>query len=274
MPPDGPPLSARLAAALALVPRGARLADVGAGHARLALRAVRDGRVPSAVAIDRSAAALDAAANALAGDGGGPSITLRRGDGLLPLAPGEVDAVVCAGLGAAAMVGLLAAGRERLTGVVRLVMVPVGAAYPLRIWLRANGWAPVVERVVYDGGRAYEVVAAAPGDAEAPYRRALRRPGRAPAELPGAYDDALMRVGPVAARRASTDWLRHWRGEVGRWRALAADVRGEGPRADHRRADLSRRAAEVERVVDAAARYNSPSAPSAASDVAPEERGR
>src|SRR5262245_60307655 len=126
-------LSPRLATIADLVPEGSVAADVGGGHGQLAARLVASGRCPRVIVVDRSPQELAAATARL------PGLSLRLGDGLVPLRPDdEVDTVVVAGLGGKAIARILA-GRPRGLPVVRFLLQPQTEAAVLRESLPSSG---------------------------------------------------------------------------------------------------------------------------------------
>lgn len=241
----GPRLSPRLAAVADRVPLGARLADIGADHAYLPVALAAADRIASAVAIDVRPGAVAQAQRTVARWPAGARVEVRLGDGLAVVAPGEVDAVVVAGLGGPAIVAILDAAPDVLARVGRLVLAPQSGGWRVRRWLLAHGWALVDEALVVDAGRAYLVVAAAPGDAAAAYDW----PGRPPALRRA----ALLHLGPHLARAATPPWRDHWVAEAVALDARAAAVARGGTAAADRAARRWRRRARRVRAAVAAA---------------------
>jgi len=87
----------------------------------------------------------------------------RTGDGLAAIAPGEVDGVVMAGLGAGTIVAILEARPAVVATLGWLVLCPSHFEDELRPGLARLGWHPADERLVLDRGRFYEVMVARPG---------------------------------------------------------------------------------------------------------------
>ena len=101
-------LPPRLAAIAALVPDGARLADVGTDHALLPIRLLLDGKIQSAVATDiRSGPLSRAKENAYAA--GVQDLSCVLCDGLTGISPDSVDTVVIAGMGGENIAAILRA---------------------------------------------------------------------------------------------------------------------------------------------------------------------
>jgi len=153
-------LSPRLAAIASLVPDGKVVADIGTDHALIPTSLVVNGRIDRAIACDVRPGPLDAARRTIALHGAEERVSLRLGDGLGPLAEGEVDVVIVAGMGSETMRSILSAGVDLLPSVERLVLQPNGDVEPVRRWLVSRGWDLVDERLVEERGRFYTALAA------------------------------------------------------------------------------------------------------------------
>ncbi len=183
-------MGARLQALAAAVEPGARVADIGTDHGRL-LTLLRQRRaVRVAIGIDRSAAALQRTAAELAD----AAIELRRGDGLAPLRPGEVDTVVIAGMGAQSIIGVLERGAARWPELTRLVLQPAAQWPWLRAWIAARRFTLQHEAIVWDNHQPNLLCVVAPG-------------GGGPD--PG-WDDDDLELGPLLRRRPHDPAYRAW----------------------------------------------------------------
>jgi tRNA (adenine22-N1)-methyltransferase len=143
-------LPPRLAAIAALIPPDCAVADIGADHGLLSRHlAARGQRV---IAIEHNAGPYAALRQRSAGL---PGLELRQGDGLGPLAPGEVDCAVMAGMGARTMLRILAGAPRQAAALSRLVLQPQTEAWRLAEGLVALGWARELEQEVEEQGRRY-----------------------------------------------------------------------------------------------------------------------
>ncbi|HEY8552663.1 MAG TPA: tRNA (adenine(22)-N(1))-methyltransferase TrmK, partial [Thermaerobacter sp.] len=118
---------------LAAVGRAAVLADVGTDHGYLPAAAILRGQARRAIATDRRRAPLEAARRVVRAAGIEDAVELRQGAGLEPLAPGEADAVVIAGLHGKTIAAILREGATRLVPGTRLVLQPTRGADALRL---------------------------------------------------------------------------------------------------------------------------------------------
>jgi tRNA (adenine22-N1)-methyltransferase len=204
-------LSSRLAAVAALVPEGSVAADVGAGHGRLAAFLAGTGRCRRVVAIDASPRELEACLPT-------PGVVVRWGDGLAELEPEDgVDTAIVAGLGGAAIAGIVA---RRPAGLaLRLfVLQPQTEAALLRAGLPPAGLVLTGERLVEDGGRFYPILVAVPGGA-----------AEVPASYPGLTPADVLEAGPYLLRDRPEELMRAWSSQRDRLAGIAA--RGAAARA-------------------------------------------
>jgi tRNA (adenine22-N1)-methyltransferase len=160
-------LRPRLRAIADRVLPGEPVADLCCDHAQLAAALVESGHVPLAIAIDINRAPLQAAAQML--HGLDLRVSLREGDGLSVVEPGEVATVVIAGVGAPLIERLLEAGAAngRLLGVERVIVQANQCGFPrlgsLRTTFDRLGWSLVDECLVRDQDRLYVILVAEPG---------------------------------------------------------------------------------------------------------------
>lgn len=160
--PSPPKLPPRLRAVADAVPAGSVAADVGTDHALLPAYLVASGRCPRAIAIEARPGPLAAARRTLQALGLEGRVDLRQGDGLAPLAPGEADVVILAGLGGETIAAIVAASPEVAATVRRWVLQPMRGEGALRAFLDRAGLRRIEEVRVTDRGRAYVVMVAEP----------------------------------------------------------------------------------------------------------------
>ena len=124
-------LSLRLQSVANLI-RGPRHADIGSDHGLLPLALAS--RLDLVIAVEKHSGPLERLRQALKDC----PAQVRAGDGLGPLAPGEVDSLSICGMGALNIGKILSAYPERLPG--HLILQPMDSAQPLRRWALDNGW--------------------------------------------------------------------------------------------------------------------------------------
>ncbi|MEM7154214.1 MAG: class I SAM-dependent methyltransferase [Myxococcota bacterium] len=201
-------LGSRLRTVAALVPVGARLADVGTDHAQLLAWLRARGRIERGIGVDIAEGPLRQAEATLRA-AGIDDVQLRRGDGLTPLRPGEVDTVSIAGMGGARMMRLVDTASAVVSGLSRLVLQPNTEWTNVRRWIGERGFALDDERMVEDRGKFYVVLAVNP---------------QASATETWSEDELLL--GPRLMRQRPAvflDWLRAERARLDRALARADD---------------------------------------------------
>ncbi len=152
----------RLACAMEML-RGAKtVADIGCDHGRLSCALVQQGDVERCIAVDISAPSLKKAEQLAARVGVADRVETRLGDGLQPVLPGEADAIAILGVGGTLMVRMLEAVETPLNGAKLCVLQPMRAVDDIRKWLFEQNYPILNDRVVFEGGRYYQVFSIAP----------------------------------------------------------------------------------------------------------------
>lgn len=151
-------LSGRLGLILQMLPKGQCLLDVGTDHALVPAAAVLDGRFERAIATDIRPGPLERAMRTVRRYALEDRMTLRLGAGLSPVAPGECDVMVLAGMGALMITEILESHPQVARAANLLVLQPMHAQERLRPWLRANGYEVLQERLAQEGDKRYQVL--------------------------------------------------------------------------------------------------------------------
>ena len=150
-------LQPRLRCIASLVPKGARLADIGTDHGYLPVYLLQEGTIGHAIASDINALPL-AHARATAGEYGvTEKIDFRLCPGLAKLRPEECDTVAIAGMGGETILGILEAAPWTRDGAHTLILQPQTKADLLRRWLCDNGYRFLSETLVRDKEQLYVV---------------------------------------------------------------------------------------------------------------------
>ena len=213
-------LSPRLRLAADLVPKGARLADVGTDHAYLPACLLMEGKIPSAIAADLREGPLSRARKTAAEYGCGDRMAFRLCDGLSGIRPEETDAVVIAGMGGETIAQILEAAPWVRTRKVPLVLQPMSSLPELRQRLEEGGFRILEERLAREGDTLYVVMRAEAGEESL----------------------TLIQLEPLWAGRQSRDPLRgdYLRGLLEKLdRALDGLSRARDERAEDRRRELA-----------------------------------
>ena len=159
-------LDERLTAVAELAAGAKVLCDVGCDHGKLACYAVQTGRAESALATDISAPSLRKAAELAEDTGVYDRVETRLGDGLDPVADGEADTVVIAGMGGDLIARILERAHAQGKTFPRLVLSPNTHPERVRAALAGTGYALTADMRVPCAGKAYTVIAAREGEGD------------------------------------------------------------------------------------------------------------
>lgn len=184
-------LSPRLAAVAALVPSGARLADIGTDHAYLPTWLILNGRIDRAIAADIRPGPLDHARRTAAEFDITDRMDFRLCDGLDAIAPADCDTITIAGMGGETMAGVLSRALWTREGKT-LILQPQSTQNVLRQFLADQGWRICSERVVQEGERWYPILVVEGGE------MAPLTPGEAMAGRPETWVEQPERSGYLA----------------------------------------------------------------------------
>ncbi len=188
-------LSPRLRAVAALVPAGARLADIGTDHGYLPVSLMLSDAIASAVAADIRPGPLDHARRTAAEYHLTERMDFRLCDGLAGVAPDDCDTITIAGMGGETIVGILSAAPWTKQDH-RLILQPQSTQDVLRSYLAGQGYRICSERVVREGDRWYPVLVVEGGSMEE------LSPGETVAGRAGTWIDQ-------PERRGYLQWLLH-----------------------------------------------------------------
>jgi tRNA (adenine22-N1)-methyltransferase len=163
-------LSDRLEAVANNIPEGARLADIGSDHAYLPCNVVKKGTVSKAIAGEVADGPFQSALEQVREENLTDQISVRKGDGLEVIQPGEVDCITIAGMGGTLISTILEKGKAKLEGVSRLILQPNVGSFAVRRWLIANGWELIKEEILEEDRKIYEILIAEKGEPLKPYQ--------------------------------------------------------------------------------------------------------
>ncbi len=156
-------LSYRLERLSQCVPQCAAAADIGSDHGLLPCRLLESGRIERAVIADISAASLQKAVKLLDVQGLAHRADFRTGNGLDVLLPGEVQAIVIAGMGGLEIIDILRRGAAAAADAL-LILQPMRSVRDLRLYLMSAGYAIRSDFVIKDGKKFYQIITARMGE--------------------------------------------------------------------------------------------------------------
>ena len=151
-------ISNRLTTAAALVTQGYTLADVGTDHGYIPIYLLQQEKIPSAIAMDINEGPLERAKEHIALYGLQAYIQTRLSDGVAALKPGEVEAVLIAGMGGGLVMHILQDGEQVCRTAKELILQPQSEIERVREFLREEGYTILAEDMVYEDGKFYPMM--------------------------------------------------------------------------------------------------------------------
>ena len=153
-------LSKRLKTVADMVTRGSTVADIGCDHGYVSIYLVKEKLAMDVIAMDVNKGPLECARQNVEREGLAQYIELRLSDGLKALSVGEVNSIICAGMGGRLVVKILTEGKEILSKVKELILQPQSEIQLVRKFLYENGFEIVQENMVLDDGKYYQMMRA------------------------------------------------------------------------------------------------------------------
>ena len=154
-----PNLSPRLSLLASLVPKGAKVCDVGTDHGLLPAYLYLKGEVKSVCATDINAAPLERAQKAVARYNA-EGFRLVLCDGLEKITKDDADTVIIAGMGGEVISGIIERCDFLNDSAVTLILQPMTGADALRSHLAKSGFDILEEPCVCEHGKVWSVIKA------------------------------------------------------------------------------------------------------------------
>ena len=155
-------LSERLLTIANMIDKGETVADIGTDHGYLPIYLLLEEISPSAILADISKGSLSKAKENCAEYLCGQQVSFREGDGLEVLEPGEVDAVVLAGIGGLLTIEILDWNLEKSSSYKKFILQPRNNGGALRKYLSAHDFSVDDYRIVPEGNRFSEIMLVKP----------------------------------------------------------------------------------------------------------------
>ncbi|MDR6122333.1 tRNA (adenine22-N1)-methyltransferase [Bacillus sp. SLBN-46] len=211
-------LSIRLATVAKYVPAGSRIADIGSDHAYLPCYLAKTTGISFAIAGEVAAGPYHSAERNVQSEGLSSIISVRMGDGLEVIQPGEVDCITIAGMGGSLITSILENGKEKLRSVKRLVLQPNISAISIRKWFLENNWELIAEEIMEEDGKIYEVLVAEKGNSFKPYEDQLLESG--------------LLLGPFLSQNQEPAFQKKWNMEIKNWKRIVDQLESAGETAE------------------------------------------
>ena len=151
-------LPPRLAQIAACISPCRCMADIGTDHAYLPAALCLDGICQTAIAADVRPGPLRRAAATVKRYGLEKEIALRLGNGTAPLAPGDADTIVIAGMGGLMIAQIIQNGLSVIRSASQVILQPMTAAMELREFLSASGFTITGEYLAKEDTKIYNIL--------------------------------------------------------------------------------------------------------------------
>jgi len=140
------------------------LADIGSDHAYLPIYLVKNGRVKIVIATDVNSGPAEISRKRIKNHGLEPKVSVREGNGLRVINPGEAEVIVIAGMGGILIGDILDKGIDVAKSAKLLILQPMRDSEKVRKWLLEHGFDIIDEELVKDQDKIYEVIWSQPGE--------------------------------------------------------------------------------------------------------------
>lgn len=132
--------------------------DIGCDHAFVSIYLIEQHRTKRVSASDVRRGPIAIAKRNIEAMNLSDQIEIRMGDGLDTIVPGEVNAVVLAGMGGMLMIDILERGEEVVTRCDQLVLQPQSDIEKVRRYLAEKGYHLADEQMLIDAGKYYNLL--------------------------------------------------------------------------------------------------------------------
>lgn len=156
-------LSDRMRAVVGLVEPCKSIADIGCDHGYVAMELVRSNICRHVIAMDINKGPLERARHNVRDYDMQDYIETRLSDGAQALGAGEVEGIICAGMGGKLVISILEQDRELVCNLKQVILQPQSELDEVRGYLRENGFLIDREDMVYEDGKYYPMMRALPG---------------------------------------------------------------------------------------------------------------
>ena len=155
-------LSDRMQAVVGLVESCERIADIGCDHGYVAMELIKRRICKEVIAMDINQGPLEQAKSNIREYGMQEYITTRLSDGVEALEPGEVDGIICAGMGGRLIIHILTQKKEVISSMTQLVLQPQSEIDEVRSVLRESGFVIDKEDMIFEDGKYYPMMHVVP----------------------------------------------------------------------------------------------------------------
>lgn len=228
-------LSRRLERVGELVPVGSRLADIGSDHAYLPVALMLQGKIEFAVAGEVVEGPYRSAEKQIRKNGLSEKITVRLADGLdAVMEEDQIDAVSICGMGGTLIRDILEKGRTtgHLNGKELLILQPNVGEQVLRSWLMTQGYTILIEDILEENQKIYEIICAE------------KRTGNAE------YTAKELMFGPLLLQTKDPVFIKKWQREIKQRRNVVSQLKKSKVDQQQKIAELEQEISCIEEVLE------------------------
>lgn len=132
--------------------------DIGTDHGYIPAYLIENGIAKKVIATDISSSSLKKAEQLVTSKGFQEDIDLRVGNGLDVIKPYEIDTLIIAGMGGLLITDILNNNYKKVMSINNFILNPMVAQESLRKYLYNNNFTIVDEKIVFEGGKYYEII--------------------------------------------------------------------------------------------------------------------
>ncbi|MGT2887166.1 tRNA (adenine(22)-N(1))-methyltransferase TrmK [Streptococcus didelphis] len=188
-------ISNRLRNVADFVPQNSKLLDVGSDHAYLPIFLVENKKIQRAIAGEVVRGPYESAQKNVKEASLEGNIEVRLANGLAAFdLEDKIDVITICGMGGRLIAEILEAGKDKLSGVKRLILQANNREDDLRNWLVKNQFCLVAEKIITENNKYYEIIVAEHGQAS--------------------LSKEALRFGPFLLREKSPDFVGKWQREL------------------------------------------------------------
>ncbi len=193
-------LSERLSTVATFIMEGAVFADIGSDHAYLPCYVCLYDCNAHAIAGEVKEGPFNSALETVNKYGLSSRIQVRLGDGLHVLQDKEVNQLVIAGMGGSLIRSILEDGKDKLSGVQRIIAQPNINERNVRTWFYENNYTITYEKILEESGHIYEIIVADKQAGKSPYSTDLLQ--------------RQLLFGPLLLKHKTETFINKWNNEL------------------------------------------------------------
>lgn len=157
-------ISVRLKTIVSLVTPKNRVADIGCDHGYISIYLVKEEISPYVIAMDINKGPLERAKENSEKYGVSSYIETRLSDGATGLLEGEVETLICAGMGGRLMIRILEDSIKKVNQMKELILQPQSELEYFRKSLKEMNMTIIKEKMVLEDGKYYPMMKVIPNE--------------------------------------------------------------------------------------------------------------